>query len=104
MKLFVKLRGSGEIRRVIEYREPVEVKVASLDESEIITLSMVDCDLCDEQGRLLVPQDEDKRIRMAISSLQGFRDGCEDVTCDVQANSDIIEQIDIVLNILMEKK
>ena len=69
MKLFVKLRGSGEVRKVDLINVLMDKTIFCYAESpESIQLD-VDCDLCDEQGRLLVPQEEDHFSKYAGTSL-----------------------------------
>lgn len=68
MKLFVKLRESGKVIQVSRYDRNMSTGKYEVN----LTHNADDCDLCDEQGRLLVPEQPD--MAQAVKLLQDLAD------------------------------
>ena len=76
MKLFVKLRGSGEVKEARNITWDMSALIIDNESGKpLVAQHGVDCDLCDEDGRLLVPQDPDismNAILVTYMETKGF--------------------------------
>lgn len=72
MKLFVKLRGSGQIYGVAEGVLHNTNFMVLIDGIDVDFTIGIDCDLCDEGGRLLVPQEDKEEAKTIEASVKSF--------------------------------